>query len=135
MATLYDRLMGVDKNIRFAAVVRENGEIIQGGMREHVEPVEPLEKTPELIAELVAKESAEARAEFFGNPVYSIMVHDHIVAVILYARGKIVLVTANRNIPLKKLQALERVVHGARRFRKGAEKTRRSTSRKKKPLT
>jgi hypothetical protein len=118
MPGLYNRLMALDRRIRFAALVTDRGEIIEGGMRENVQPIEPLEKTPKLIAQLVAKESAEARAEFLGSPLYSIMVHDHIVAVILYTRENIVLVTAERSIPFKKLEALERLVFRSRGVRK-----------------
>jgi hypothetical protein len=46
------------------------------------------------------------------------MVHDHIVAVILYTRENIVLVTAERSIPFKKLEALERLVFRSRGVRK-----------------
>jgi hypothetical protein len=124
MPSLYDKVMSVDKHVRFAAVVSDNGKIVEGGMRENLEPIEPLEKTPRLIAELVAKESAAARAEFFGSPVYSIMVHDKIVAVIFYTRRNIVLVTAERTIPFKRLEALRRLVLGARGVRKRRKRRR-----------
>ena len=68
MAQLYNRIMKFDKRIRFAALVDGNGRILEGGMREGVEPIEPLEKTPQLIAKLVAFEKAEDLALFEPSP-------------------------------------------------------------------
>lgn len=86
MDRVYDAAMRFDKRVRFAAVVDSGGRILEGGMRAEVEPIEPLEKTPELISELIARESAEARAVFFGDPEYSILVHEKLIAVILYLK-------------------------------------------------
>lgn len=118
LATLYKKILGLDKRIRFAAVVNERGHIVRGGMRENIEPVEPLEKTPSLIAQLVAQESAEARSEFFGKPEYSLLVHEKISALIFYVRKGVVLVTAERDFPMRKIPLLRRMVQGRRAVRR-----------------
>jgi hypothetical protein len=106
LAGVYDSAMRFDKRIRFAAVVDSEGRILEGGMRAEVEPIEPLEKTPELISQLIARESAEARAVFFGGPEYSILVHVKLIAVILYLEDGFILVTTQRPFPLVKIAQL-----------------------------
>ena len=106
LAKLYDRLMVFDKQIRFAAVVDGRGRILEGGMREGVEPLEPLEKTPHLIAKLVSRLKAEDLEEFLGNPEYSILIHEKIVAFIFRTGKKFVLVTASRRFGMNKVPRL-----------------------------
>ena len=106
MARVYNAAMQFDKRIRFAAVVDSKGVILEGGMRGEVEPIEPLEKTPGLISELIARESAESRAVFFGAPEYSILVHEKLIAVIYYLKDGFILVTAHRLFPLSKVASL-----------------------------
>jgi len=106
LAAVYSVAMRFDKRIRFAAVVDSVGRILEGGMRADVEPMEPLEKTPELISHLIARESAEARAVFLGEPQYSVLVHEKLVAVILYLERGFILVTAERRFPLTKVASL-----------------------------
>ena len=110
MVKIYDRIMRFDKKIRFAAVVDGHGRILEGGMREGVEPIEPLEKTPHLIAKLVSVERAEDLAEFFGKPEYSILLHEDIIAFIFRSAKKFVLVTAERNFSLGKVAKLHALV-------------------------
>jgi len=106
LARLYNRIMKFDRQIRFAALVDGHGGILEGGMREGVQPMEPLEKTPALIARLVSVQKAEDLAEFFGPPDYSILVHEEIVAMIFRSGKKFVLVTANRKFSLAKVDKL-----------------------------
>jgi len=106
LAGVYDSAMRFDKRIRFAAVVDSEGRILEGGMRADVEPIEPLEKTPELISQLIARESAEARAVFLGDPEYSILIHEKLLAVILYLEDGFILVTAQKSFPLTKVSVL-----------------------------
>ena len=108
MAGVYDSVMRFDKRIRFAAVVDSKGRILEGGMRAEVEPIEPLEKTPQLISQLIARESAESRAVFFGDPEYSIFVHEKLMAVIYYLEDGFVLVTTQRLFPLGKVPSLRK---------------------------
>jgi hypothetical protein len=102
--------MQFDRTIRFAAVVDGHGRILEGGMREGVEPIEPLEKTPHLIAKLVSVQKAEDLAEFFGKPEYSILLHEDIVALIFRVGKKFVLVTAGRKFGLNKVSKLHALV-------------------------
>ena len=71
-----------------------------------MDPIEPLEKTPELISQLIARESAEARAVFLGDPEYSILIHEKLLAVILYLEDGFILVTAQKSFPLAKVGVL-----------------------------
>ena len=114
MAGVYESAMRFDKRVRFAAVVDGEGRILEGGMRAEVEPIEPLEKTPELISQLIARESAETRAVFFGAPEYSILVHQKLVAMILYLEDGFILVTTQRPFPLAKLTVLAKRLTKAR---------------------
>jgi hypothetical protein len=98
--------MRFDKQIRFAAAVDGRGRILEGGMREGVEPVEPLEKTPHLIAKLVSVLKAEDLDEFFGKPEYSILIHEKLTVLIFRAGRKFVLVTAGRKFGLNKVTRL-----------------------------
>jgi len=79
-------------------------------MREGIEPIEPLEKTPQLIAKLVSVQKAEDLAEFFGRPEYSILLHEDIVALIFRVGKKFVLVTAERTFGLNKVAKLHALV-------------------------
>jgi len=106
LARLYDRIMKFDKRIRFAALVDSNGRILEGGMREGLEPVEPLEKTPHLIAKLASVQRAEDLADFFGRPEYSILVHEQLIALIFRSGRGLVLVTADRNFGFNKVAKL-----------------------------
>lgn len=119
LAGVYDSAMRFDKRIRFAAVVDSEGRILEGGMRADVEPIEPLEKTPELISQLIARESAEARAVFLGDPEYSILIHEKLLAVILYLEDGFILVTTRRPFPLTKVSALtKRLIRERKRITK-----------------
>jgi hypothetical protein len=102
--------MRFDKQIRFAALVDGNGRILEGGMREGVQPIEPLEKTPHLIARLVSFQKAEDLADFFGKPEYSILVHEKVVALIFRSGRKLALVTASRRFSLNKVAKLRNLV-------------------------
>jgi len=110
LAKLYDRLMKFDRQVRFAAVVDGHGRIIEGGMREGLEPIEPLEKTPQLIAKLVSVLKAEDLNEFFGRPEYSILIHEKVLAFIFRSGKKFVLVTAGRKFALSKVRRMLKVV-------------------------
>ena len=110
MARLYNRIMKFDKRIRFAALVDENGRILEGGMREGVEPLEPLEKTPTLIAGLVSVQKAEDLTDFFGKPDYSVLVHEKILAMIFRSEKRFILVTADRKFALNKVDRLCKLV-------------------------
>jgi len=106
----YDRIMRFDKQVRFAALVDGHGRILEGGMREGVQPIEPLEKTPHLIAKLVSLQKAEDLADFFGKPEYSILVHEKIMAVLFRSGKKFVLVTAGRKFSVDKVARLRNLV-------------------------
>ena len=106
MPKLYDRLMRFDRQVRFAAVVDSRGRILEGGMREGLEPIEPLEKTPHLIAKLVSVVKAEDLEEFFGKPEYSILIHEKVVAFMFRTGKKFVLVTASRRFGMNKVSRL-----------------------------
>jgi len=110
LVRLYDRLMRFDKLVRFAAVVDGNGRIIEGGMREGLQPIEPLEKTPHLIAKLVSEQKTEDLAEFFGKPEYSILIHEKVIAFIFRSGKRFVLVTASRKFALSKVARLRTIV-------------------------
>ncbi len=110
MVRFYNRMMKFDRNIRFAALVDGHGRILQGGMREGIEPIEPLEKTPHLIKKLVSVQKAEDLADFFGKPEYSILVHEKIVALIFRVGRRFALITANRKLPVKKVSKLQGLV-------------------------
>ena len=110
MARLYDRLMRFDRQVRFAAVVDGRGRILEGGMREGLQPIEPLEKTPHLIAKLVSVQKTEDLAEFFGKPEYSILLHEKIIAFIFRSGKRFVLVTAGRRFALSKVSRLRTIV-------------------------
>lgn len=110
MTRLYDKIMRFDKQIRFAAVVDGNGRILEGGMREGVQPIEPLEKTPHLIARLVSFQKAEDLVDFFGKPEYSVLVHEKIVALLFRSGRKFILVTTGRKFGAAKIARLRRSV-------------------------
>ena len=109
MTRIYDRFMKFDKRVRFAALVDSNGRILEGGMREGIEPLEPLEKTPQLIARLVSVQKHEDFATFFGKPEYSILIHEDIIAVIFHSGRKYALVTADRQFSLEKIERLHKL--------------------------
>jgi len=109
LKAIYGRIMKFDKRVRFAALVDSKGRILDGGMRASVQPIEPLEKTPHLIARLVSVQKTEALTEFLGKPKYSILVHDEILAIIFRSKRKFVLVTADRKLPLNKVLGLRKL--------------------------
>ncbi|HKM51051.1 MAG TPA: hypothetical protein VJZ75_07720 [Candidatus Bathyarchaeia archaeon] len=109
LTAIYSQIMKYDRKVRFAALVDKNGRILGGGMREGVQPIEPLEKTPELIAKLVSVQRAEDLAEFFGKPEHSVLVHEDIIAMIFRPKRKFVLVTADRRFPLNRVSGLSKL--------------------------
>ncbi|MFI5448981.1 MAG: hypothetical protein ACHQ03_04350 [Candidatus Bathyarchaeia archaeon] len=109
MTKIYDRFMKFDKRVRFAALVDTNGRILEGGMREGVQPLEPLEKTPHLIARLVSVQKHEDFATFFGKPEYSILIHEDIIAAIFHSGRKYALVTIDRKFSLEKIEKLHKL--------------------------
>ena len=109
MTAIYSRIMRFDKNVRFAALVDSKGRILDGGMRDGVKPIEPLERTPELIAKLVSVQKAEDLAEFFGKQEYSILVHENVTAVIFKSKKKFVLITVDRKFTLNRVSGLSKL--------------------------
>ncbi len=109
LKAVYDRIMKFDKRIRFAALVDSKGRILDGGMRESVQPIEPLEKTPHLIARLVSVQKAGSLGEFLGKHEYSILVHEEILAIIFRSKRKFVLITTSRKLPLTKVAGLRKL--------------------------
>ena len=109
LKAIYNRIMNFDKRVRFAALVDANGRILDGGMREGVLPIEPLEKTPHIIEKLVSLQKGEALAEFIGKPEYAVLMHEEVLAVIFKSRRKFVLVTADRKLPLNKVTGLRKL--------------------------
>jgi len=109
LKAIYDRIMKFDKRIRFAALVDSKGRILDGGMRESVQPIEPLEKTPHLIARLVSVQKAGSLTEFLGKHEYSILVHEEILAIIFRSKRKFVLITTDRKLPLTKVAGLRKL--------------------------
>ena len=109
LKVIYNKIMKFDKRVRFAALVDSKGRILDGGMREGVQPIEPLEKTPHVIARLVSVQKAKALTEFLGKQKYSILVHEEILAIIFRSRRKFVLVTADRKLPLNKALGLRKL--------------------------
>jgi len=109
LKVIYNKIMKFDKRVRFAALVDIKGRILDGGMREGVQPIEPLEKTPHVIARLVSVQKAKALTEFLGKQKYSILVHEDILAVIFRSKRKFVLVTADRRLPLNKVLGLRKL--------------------------
>jgi hypothetical protein len=107
--------MRFDEQIRFAALVDSYGRILEGGMREGVQPIEPLEKTPHLIAKLVSFQKAEDLADFFGKPEYSVLVHEKIIALLFRSGKKFVLVTAGKKFGPNKVARLRNLVMKRRR--------------------
>lgn len=101
--------MKYDRKIRFAALVDVNGRIIDGGMREGVQPIEPLEKTPELISKLVSIQKAEDLSEFFGGIEHSILVHERVIAMIFRSKRRFVLITADRRFTLSRVAGLSKL--------------------------
>ena len=114
MGQLYNRIMKFDKHIRFVALVDGNGRILEGGMREGVQPVEPLEKTPQLIAKLISVHEAKDLSDFFGRPEYSILVHEQLIALIFKSGKGFVLITADRKFGFNKIAKLGTLVRRKR---------------------
>lgn len=110
MTAIYSQIMKFDRKIRFAALVDGKGQILDGGMREGVEPIEPLEKTPEVIARLVSVQKAGDLAEFLGKPEYSILVHENVTTIIFKSKKKFVLVTVDRKFVLNRVSGLRKLV-------------------------
>lgn len=102
--------MKFDKHIRFVALVDGSGRILEGGMREGTEPIEPLEKTPHLIAKLVSVQKAEDLTDFFGRAEYSILVHEQLMILIFRSGQGYVLVTATRRLGFNKVAKLRDMV-------------------------
>jgi hypothetical protein len=71
--------------------------------------MEPLEKTPHLIARLVSVQKARTLTEFLGRHEYSILVHEEILAIIFRSKRKFVLVTTDRKLPLTKIVGLRKL--------------------------
>ncbi len=110
LPTFYNRIMKFDKHVRFAALVDDHGRILQGGMREGVEPMEPLEKTPHLLSKLVSVQKEEDLADFLGKPEYSVLVHEDVMALIFRSGTRFALVTTDRKFPFTKIARLRKVV-------------------------
>jgi len=100
--------MKYDRKVRFAALVDNTGRILDGGMREGLLPIEPLEKTPELIAKLVSTQESNL-TEFFGGSEYSIFAHEHVIAMIFKLKEKSVLVTVDRRFALTRVAGLNKL--------------------------
>jgi len=109
LKAVYNRIMKFDKRVRFAALVDSKGRILDGGMRESVQPIEPLERTPHLIAKLVSAQKAGSLVEFLGKHEYSILVHEEVLAIIFRSRRKFVLITTDRKLPLTKVAGLRKL--------------------------
>ena len=76
---LCDRIIGIDRNIRFAGIVNKKGEVIEGGFQQGIEPL--LNETDEqqmYIQSLWNLTTLESYRSRLGKVRYSITEHEKV---------------------------------------------------------
>jgi hypothetical protein len=96
-AEIVERILNFDARIRYCAVVDPDGQVLEGGMREGLSPLEPANQTKVILTRstLIMK-MFEASEEFFGAVKAAMVLHESIVlAVLALSQSKFLVISCD----------------------------------------
>ena len=101
---LCDRIFAVDKGIRFAGVIDKMGNLVAGGMRKGIDPLEPRQERRKLYLEFALRNAM--RSEFdseYGKTIYTMSEREKIKITSFPMGEQLVLVSIDKDRPHAKI--------------------------------
>jgi hypothetical protein len=95
---LCDAIFALDKSIRFAGVIDKMGNLVAGGMKKGIQPLEPKEERRKLYLEFALRNAM--RQEFdskFGRVIYTLSEREKIKLTSFPMGDSLVLVSINKD--------------------------------------
>jgi hypothetical protein len=101
----YDRIVKLDRNIRFVGVVNEKGEVIQGGFREGVHPLlSGMDEQQMYVHALSNVTTLQQFSDQLGKVKYTIAEHEKIMLLTVPLLDGILCVSASSKADAAKLR-------------------------------
>ena len=111
---LCDRIFAVDKGIRFAGVIDKMGNLVAGGMRKGIDPLEPRQERRKLYLEFALRNAM--RQDFdseYGRVIYTLSEREKIKITSFPMGEQLVLVSIDKDRPHAKIiKQVRRLVAG-----------------------
>lgn len=101
---LCDRIFALDKGIRFAGVIDKMGNLVAGGMRKGIEPLEPRQERRRLYLEFALRNAM--RQDFdseYGRVIYTLSEREKIKITSFPMGEQLVLVSIDKGRPHAKI--------------------------------
>lgn len=101
---LCDRVFAIDKGIRFAGVIDKMGNLVAGGMRKGIEPLEPRQERRRLYLEFALRNAM--RQDFdseYGRVIYTLSEREKIKIASFPMGEQLVLVSIDKDRPHAKI--------------------------------
>ncbi|HKU49371.1 MAG TPA: DUF6659 family protein [Nitrososphaera sp.] len=106
---LCDTIFALDRGIRFAGVIDKMGNLMAGGMRKGIRPLEPKEERRKLYLEYALRNAM--RQDFdseYGKVIYTLSEREKIKITSFPMGGRLVLVSIDKDVDHAKL--IERIL-------------------------
>ena len=101
---LCDRIFAVDKGVRFAGVIDKMGNLVAGGMRKGIDPLEPRQERRKLYLEFALRNAM--RQDFdseYGRVIYTLSEREKIKITSFPMGEQLVLVSIDKDRPHAKI--------------------------------
>ena len=100
------QVLDIDRRIRFAGVVTNRGEVIEGGFQQQVEPLLDQKREQQLYLDsLSAIASLKEFSDDLGNVVYNITEYKKVILMTIPLKeGKILCISVSPDVDIKNLK-------------------------------
>lgn len=101
------RILDIDRRIRFAGVVTNRGEVIEGGFQQQVEPLLDQKREQQLYLDsLLAIGSLKEFSDNLGNVVYNITEYKKVILMTIPLKeGKILCISVSPDVDIMNLKS------------------------------
>ena len=100
------QVLDIDRRIRFAGVVTNRGEVIEGGFQQQVEPLLDQKREQQLYLDsLSAIGSLKEFSDDLGNVVYNITEYKKVIMTIPLKEGKILCISVSPDVDIMNLKS------------------------------
>jgi hypothetical protein len=131
--SICDKVIKLDRNIRFAGLVNERGEVIQGGFQQGVQPLlESVDEQQMYIQSLSYVSSLALYKEKLGAVRFCVTEHDKVnLLTFPLDDGSILCISSNPKSSAEKLKAkVYRLLKNSRKQKTGMQSPKRVSNRK-----
>jgi hypothetical protein len=105
--SLLEKVFGLDKRIRYCAVLDEMGRTVTGGMRPGLESLEPEDEAQKVDLQVaVIRGMTEMGRGYLGGTNYVIIHREKLMLVAIPINRKTVLISAQPDFPIERVKEL-----------------------------